>query len=936
MGDCPCMVRGKTGCHTPKNEMFKEKNHKFRLLAFLAILATLCVFQLESYALDVTLQWSANVEPDLAGYKIYYKPGSSGGKKLNNYPGKGATEGDSPITMLLDKDKNPDPNLVQFTLHNLDADKKYFMAVTAIDTKGFESEASNEVRTDYSGPGKVLILSASPPAATWSDENTVAVTWVAPSGLPDGIDIEGYSVVWDMSSGTTPDAAKTLDAVTSTTGTVLPDGNRYYFHIRPLDTAGNWGEAEHYGPFYIDTGPPRIGSVQMISETTVEITYSENNMQNATVSGNYTFDNEVIVSEVTDVTGEGRTFLLSLLNLQGDMIYTMTISENVTDAAGHPILEDERIIGEVNDFDYDGMADIWEIVSFGDTGLSDGSGDIDGDGIKDQEEVSVYHIDPLNPDTDGDGLADGHEVVLGRDPALKEVVFGLDSEEITNPFLPLSLDLKMKYAGTGTMAGYGHYSLVLGKEVVDSVECLKVVERGHGNSKNPDLDPEWYMRWLAQDTSGVVWLLQEYSGLADSYRFLGRAGAVVWLPAIPVLGQRFAEEGLGYREVIGTGYNVEQLTTGLGSYPGCLTVRWRNGNHDAFVYFAPGVGIVKAEWSGGETTNGWELQELGKARTVPDELVADFGGGYGLWHYDPLRGWTQLNTVNPELMLAADLDSDGREELVASFKGNGLYVYKESRGWSQINGVTPEAMIRLGNGLVANYGVTYGLWHYDPLRGWTQLNTVNPDLMLATDLDSDGIEELVFSFNSFGLYVYKESRGWSQINGVTPEAMIRLGNGLVANYGVTYGLWHYDTVRGWMQLNTENPEQMLAADLDSDGIEELIASFTGYGLCSYNEWNGWSKIYNVVPQGMTRFSHGLVVDYGSASGLWHYDREGGWRQLKTVSPDRMLALDMDKDGVEELVSFFTADGLYIYREANGWVLFDPVVPVAAIGINLLN
>ena len=919
--------------------MFEKKKHKCRVPGFLGLLVALFLFQSQSYALDVTLQWNANHEPDLAGYKIYYKPDASGGQRLDNYTGEGAAEGASPVTVLLGQDENPDPNLVEFTLHNLDDAKTYFMVVSAIDTEGFESDASNEVGTHYSGPGKVLILSASPPPATWTNQYGAAVTWAAPTGLPDGIEIGGYSTIWDRNPGTMPDAEKTDDAVTSTRTTVLPDGNRYYFHIRALDTVGNWGEAEHCGPFYIDTGPPWIDGIETISENTLEITYTENDMQNASVADNYALDHGAIVSDITDVTGAGRIFRLTLSNLQSEKIYTLVISENVTDAAGHPIPAGGRIVGDLNDFDGDGMPDVLEIFWFGDIWLSDGSGDADNDGIKDGEEICVYRTDPQNPDTDRDGLSDGQEILVGSDPVFKEVVFDSDSAEITNPFFPHSLDLKMKYVGTGAMAGHGRYSLVLGKEVVDSVECLKVVQRGHGNTRNPDLDPDWQMLWLAQDTSGVVWLLQEYRALEDHHRVLGRAEAVVWVPANPLPGQRFAEESSGYREVVETGVRVERLSTGLGPYSGCLTVKWRNGNDEILVYYAPGVGIVREEWSGSEGTKGWELQEIGRAGRVGDELVAHFGAAYGLWHYDPLRGWRQLNTVSPDLMLAADLDGDGIEELAISFKGYGLYIYRETRGWSKINSLIPEAMIRLGNGLVADFGAAYGLWHYDPLRGWMpwmRLNTVSPELMLAADVDSDGIEELVASFDGYGLYAYKESSGWLQINNVIPEAIIRLGNGLVADFGVAYGLWHYDQERDWRQLNPLKPEQMLAADLDSDGIDELIASFSGCGLCVYKEGNDWSEIGGAHPEDVIPFGYGLMVNYGAASGLWHYDLEEGWRQLKTAGPDWMLALDMDKDGREELLSSFGADGLHVYREGKGWFLLHFVGPVSAISINLID
>jgi Bacterial Ig-like domain/Bacterial TSP3 repeat len=42
--------------------------------------------------------------------------------------------------------------------------------------------------------------------------------------------------------------------------------------------------------------------------------------------------------------------------------------------------------------------------------------DTDHDGVVDYDELTLYHTDPLNPDTDGDGYTDGAEILAGYDP----------------------------------------------------------------------------------------------------------------------------------------------------------------------------------------------------------------------------------------------------------------------------------------------------------------------------------------------------------------------------------------------------------------------------------------------------------------------------------------------------------------------------------------
>ena len=92
----------------------------------------------------VTLQWAANTEPNLAGYNIYYDTNSG-----HPYEGYGAQEGSSPIEIDPDyDDETPDPNIVEYTIHDL-PDGTYYFVVTAFNNAVPPSESyySNEVST---------------------------------------------------------------------------------------------------------------------------------------------------------------------------------------------------------------------------------------------------------------------------------------------------------------------------------------------------------------------------------------------------------------------------------------------------------------------------------------------------------------------------------------------------------------------------------------------------------------------------------------------------------------------------------------------------------------------------------------------------------------------------------------------------------------------
>ena len=95
-------------------------NLKF-ILSFIFLLFNLTT---PVYAIDITLQWARNDEPDLAGYRAFYRE-------------EGQTyDYENPCWESIDP---------VCTIYDLDETKTYYFVVRAFDTNGLESANSNEV-----------------------------------------------------------------------------------------------------------------------------------------------------------------------------------------------------------------------------------------------------------------------------------------------------------------------------------------------------------------------------------------------------------------------------------------------------------------------------------------------------------------------------------------------------------------------------------------------------------------------------------------------------------------------------------------------------------------------------------------------------------------------------------------------------------------------
>lgn len=100
-----------------------------------------------SYSAEITLGWTANTEPDLAGYKLHYTTIKAGG----------------PYETTIDVG-----NVLEYTITDLDFEgNDYWFVATAYNVEGLDSGYSNEVNTVQpdapQSPGNVLIKDVNNP-----------------------------------------------------------------------------------------------------------------------------------------------------------------------------------------------------------------------------------------------------------------------------------------------------------------------------------------------------------------------------------------------------------------------------------------------------------------------------------------------------------------------------------------------------------------------------------------------------------------------------------------------------------------------------------------------------------------------------------------------------------------------------------------------------
>lgn len=196
-----------------------------KLVKYLVILIGCLFISTSIFATSIQVTWNANTEADLSGYKLYYGTTTSG-----NY------------TSVIDVGK-----VTTYSITNPTTGVTYYVALTAYDTSGNESEKSNEVSVYVPVPDTTAPSIPTKPTAVVS-KNSVVLKWVA---VTDS-DLAGYGI---YDNGT---LIATVGVMSSPTYTVtsLTDGS-HTFTLDSFDTTGNRSAKSSETTVTIDTTAPQ-------------------------------------------------------------------------------------------------------------------------------------------------------------------------------------------------------------------------------------------------------------------------------------------------------------------------------------------------------------------------------------------------------------------------------------------------------------------------------------------------------------------------------------------------------------------------------------------------------------------------------------------------------------------------------------------------------
>ena len=190
-----------------------------------------------------------------------------------------------------------------------------------------------------------------------------------------------------------------------------------------------------------------------------------------------------------------------------------------------------------------------------------------------------------------------------------------------------------------------------------------------------------------------------------------------------------------------------------------------------------------------------------------------------------------------------------------------------------------------------------------------------------------------------GVYYRNSDTGkWVKLES-SPATQIAVGDldgdgfdDLIGTWSGQPGVWvKYSKNGSWAKLDNFTPDSISAGDVNGDGREDFLGSWSAFGVFYRSSMNGvWVKLENSPA---TQIACGdldadgmddLIGIWPSEQGVWvKYSGNGLWKMLDSAKPVFVSAGDMNGDGWDDLLGSWTGSGVYYKNMATGyWVQLE--------------
>lgn len=325
-------------------------------------------------------------------------------------------------------------------------------------------------------------------------------------------------------------------------------------------------------------------------------------------------------------------------------------------------------------------------------------------------------------------------------------------------------------------------------------------------------------------------------------------------------------------------------------------------------FVAPASGLytvlISSSLTGSEGVGGYILTIGGVPPRLSD-LTIDFGSGLGLYTLfnpaaeSPLTPvWRGLHSVSPSLVAAGRLDFDPQQDLVVVFPGRGTWIrFNDER--------------------------------------WVQLHPLDASVAVAADFDFNGVDDLVLSLPGAGIWIRFDDGNWTQFHRTDASRIVaaQLDIDPRTDLVVVFpglGVWAYLNSMTWIQLHRLDASEVVIGNLDTDPIDDVVLNLRGQGLwVRYNNtttirlhpFNGAGIAVGNI-DGDIGNRHDLIVNF-PGHGVYVLLNGTTWERLHPLAAPRLIATDLDANGIDDLVLNFSGYGLWAYMNGSWWTRLHP-------------